>query len=80
MHLRENRIKLVDKKLVCFLPIGGDNQIVMLILVPQGLRKTVFNAYHASGVGGHLRINKTLAVLRLHFLWPNMRKDIISWV
>ena len=52
----------------------------MLIIVPQDLRRLVFDDYHASSVGGHLGINKTLVVLRLSFLWPDMRKDIIAWV
>ena len=52
----------------------------MLIIVPKDLQKTVFDAYHASGVGGHLGINKTLVVLRLSFLWTDMRKDIIAQV
>ena len=52
----------------------------MLIIVPKNLRKLLFDAYHASGVGGHLGINKTLVVMRLRFLWSDMRKDILIWV
>jgi len=40
----------------------------MLILVPTNLRKLLFNAYHTSGVGDHLGINKTLVVMRLSLL------------
>ena len=52
----------------------------MLIIVPASMRKLIFDAYHASGIGGHLGINKTLVVLRLRFLWPDIRKDVIAWV
>ena len=52
----------------------------MLLIVPQSLRKFIFDAYHASGIVGHLGINKTLVVIRLPFLWPDMRKDILRWV
>ena len=52
----------------------------MLIIVPKNLRKLIFDAYHASGVGGHLGISKILAVLRLRFLWSGMRNDILLWM
>ena len=40
----------------------------------------IFDAYHAGGIGGHVGINKTLLILRLRFLWPTMRRQIIAWV
>ena len=79
-HLRENRIQLIDNKLACYIPIGGTDRLVMLLIVPRGLRKIIFDAYHASGIGCHLGINKTLTTIRLRFLWPDLRKDVISWV
>ena len=54
--------------------------MVSIIIVPQGLIKLIFDAYHDSGVGGHIGINKTVLVLQLRFLWPNMRKTIIKCV
>ena len=79
-HLREKRIQLLHGKLTCYIPIGGNDRLVMLLIVPSGLRRIIFDAYHASGTGGHLGINTTLTVLRLRFLWPDMRSDILKWV
>ena len=79
-HLRENRIHWNYKKLVRLLPIGGDNRMVIMMIVPQGLTRLIFDAYHASGIGRHFGINKTLLVLRIRFLRPKMRKIIIKWV
>ena len=79
-HLREKHIKLLDDKLEFYVPIRSDDRFVMLMIVPQDLRRVIFDAYHASGVGGQLCVNKTLVVLRLRFLWPDIRKDIIAWV
>ena len=35
VHLRENRIHLLDNKLVWYIPIGGDNRLVKLIIAPK---------------------------------------------
>ena len=51
----------------------------MLIIVSQEMQRVTLNTYHVSGVGGHLGIIETLVVLRLYFVWPDMRKDSISW-
>ena len=80
MHLREDRVRFLGGKLVCHIPVGGENRFVCVLLVPNALRRILFEAYHASGTGGHLGINKTLIVLRLRFLWPKMRAQIIAWV
>lgn len=79
-HMRENRVQILDFKLVCYVPIGGTDRLVMLLIVPKGLRRLIFDAYHASGIGRHLDINKTLTVLRLRFLWRSIRRNVIAWV
>ena len=77
-HLRANRIKILNEKLVCYILIGGSNRLIMLIMVPPTLRKLIFDAYHTSGIGGHLGINKTVIVLRLRVIWPDIRKNVIA--
>ena len=52
----------------------------MLLIVPKGLHRLIFDAYHTNDIGGHLGFNKTLTVLRLRFLWPNIKKNVIAWV
>lgn len=79
-HLREQRIQLLDNKLVCYITSGGNNRLIMLMIVPKSLRRMIFDSYHASRIGGHLGINKTLTVICLRFFWPEMQKDIILWV
>ena len=37
IHLRENRIKIMDCKLACYIPIGGEKRFIMVLLVPKGL-------------------------------------------
>lgn len=71
---------MVDVKLACYISIGGELRFVLLLIMPSGLRRLIFDAHHTGGAGGHFKINKTLTVLRLHFLWICMRKEIITWV
>lgn len=80
IHLWEDRVRWSNGKMVCHIPVGGENSFVCVSLVPNGLRRILYEAYHASGLGGHLGINKTLIVLCLRFLWPHMRAQIIAWV
>ena len=77
IYLHEDIIRFVNAKLVRHIQVGGENRFVCVLLVPAGLRRILFDAYHANGIGGHLGINKTLVVLQLWFLWPNMRAQII---
>ena len=67
IHLRENCIILVKGKLTCHIPICGDARFVMLLLVPKGLRRLIFDVYYSGGIVGHVYVNKPLTVLRLIF-------------
>ena len=73
-------VRWLNGKLVCHIPVSGENRFVRVLLVPIGLRRILDEAYHASGAGGHMGIIKMLIVLRLRFLWPHMRAQIIAWV
>ena len=42
IYLPEQQIKRLDNKLICYIPVGRDNRLVMLLIVPQGLRKFIF--------------------------------------
>jgi hypothetical protein len=78
--LRESRISVVEGKLVVFQAVQNNTEFLMLIVVPSGLRRDVFSAYHASPSTGHMGIYKTLHRIRLRFFWPQCRKDITNWV
>ena len=80
IHLRENRIKLVEGILAWHITIGGDARFVILLLVPKDLVRLIFDAYYSGGISGHLCVIKTLTVLRLRFIWPSMRKETTTWV
>lgn len=58
MHLREGRIKFRNTKLLCFVPICGNTRFVTVMIVPHGLRRIVFDAYHSSGTGAHVKLIK----------------------
>ena len=79
-HSREGRVKWSNKKLICYIQIGGNNRMMAILLVSKGLNRLLFDAYHAGGIDGHLGINKTILVLCLRFLWTNTQKTIIAWV
>ena len=79
-YIRENRISMVEGKLVVFQPVQNNSEMLMLIVVPSSLRRDIFSAYHASPSSGHMGIYKTLHRVRLRFFWPHCRKDITDWV
>ena len=58
----------------------SSHRFLALIVVPTSLRRTVFVAYHALGVGAHMGGWKTMTIFRMRFYWPHMRKRILDWV
>jgi len=54
---------------------GGPKVVLPAILIPM-----VFEYFHASTVGGHLGIHKTIARIRKDFIWKGMDRDIAQRV
>ena len=79
-YIRQDRLSLLDGKLVVFQPVQNNQELLMLIIVPLSLRRDIFSAYHASPSTGHMGIYKTLHRIRLRFFWPLCRKDVTAWV
>ena len=79
-YVRQDRLSLVEGKLVVFQPVQNNTEMLMLIIVPLSLRRDIFSAYHASPSTGHMGIYKTLHRIRLRFFWPHSRKDVTDWV
>jgi hypothetical protein len=79
-YVRQDRLSLLDGKLVVFQPVQNNKEMLMLIIVPLSLRRDIFSAYHASPSTGHMGIYKTLHRIRLRFFWPFNRKDVTNWV
>ena len=79
-HLKKCLIGLVGNKLMLFKPLTMDTKYIGLIVVPQSLRRTLFDHFHVGPSGGHMGTYKTLFRLKMRFFWPNMREDIKNWV
>jgi len=80
MPLRHGEISWMNGRLTLSKPIEGNTSRLLLIIVPESLRRTVCNIYHASPAGGHVGQYKTLYRLRIRFFWPKMRTFIESFV
>jgi hypothetical protein len=58
--LRDNRMRMMNGKLVAMQPVSNCSQVLALIVAPLSLRRHLFSAYHASPVTGHMKEFKTL--------------------
>ena len=56
---------------------GSSSQ--MQLILPPCLVETVLTSLYDSPSGGHLGISKTLAKVREHFYWPQLREDVHQW-
>jgi hypothetical protein len=79
-YIRQERIAIVDQRLVVLQPVQNNTEQLMLIAVPQSLCRGVFSAYHATPIAGHMGVYKTLHRIRLRFFWPHSQKDVTNWV
>lgn len=65
--LRENRMKLLNGRIVIMTPIGSISRFLTLIVVPTKLRRTIFHAYQTTPMGAHMKRYKTLLIIRGRF-------------
>jgi hypothetical protein len=79
-YLRDNRISYQNGRLVAFQKLSASNRPLVLVIVPEGLQRIIFEAYHANPTSGHLGEYKTLHRIRLRFLFPDCRKKVKEWV
>lgn len=56
----------------------SDHQSTQLV-VPECLRKRLFDTTHAGPLSAHLGSQRTLLQLRQAYYWPGMRKDVVKW-
>ena len=49
------------------------------LLVPDALRRRLFDNAHSGPLAAHLGPDRTLAQLRPHYYWPGMTKDVTNW-
>lgn len=46
----------------------------------NSIREAVLQEVHKSALGGHSGIQGTYMRLKKNFYWPNMKKDVLTWV
>ena len=78
--LEKGLVAVVNDKLVYFKPILMNMKYVTLMIVPESLKKPLFNHYHAGPSAGHMGEYKTLYRMRMRFFWPGLRNDVKNWV
>src|SRR5208282_3116829 len=63
-------------------PIDGIYKINDLIFIPddRNLRTTILKEVHDSELAGHPGREKTFELLRRHFVWSNLFKDVQDYV
>jgi len=49
------------------------------LIVPNALKRRLFDQAHAGPLAAHLGSDKTLAQLRDSYYWPGMSKDVQAW-
>ena len=52
---------------------------VTQLLTPMSIRTEIFQQLHASRIGGHLGIRRTLLSVKQRFFWPRVKRDIEQW-
>jgi len=48
--------------------------------IDQEMKEKILQENHDSLLGGHRGMNKTYQAIRLHYQWPNMRRDVEEYV
>ena len=49
------------------------------LVVPEALRKRLFESAHSGSLAAHLGFDRTIAQLRPSYYWPGMAKDVTNW-
>jgi hypothetical protein len=69
-------IDMVNNCLCITYLVDGHTHLLLLVIAPYSLRRSMFTAYHDSPVCGRMGRYKTLFRLRQCFFWPSMRKFV----
>ena len=72
-------LKVHDGKLYRYLDSETSEPGRWQLVVPQSLRREVFEQVHGSPTCGHFGVKKTLARIREQFFWPSCRQSVEEW-
>jgi hypothetical protein len=78
--LLQGAIEWVNGRLCISHLVDRHSRLLLLIIVPASLRRTMFVAYHAAPTCGHMGRYKTLFRLRQRIFWPSMRNQVDNMV
>lgn len=70
---------LVKKGILHKVSVDQLGEPTLLMVVPTGLRRTVFEEAHSSILAGHFGSRKTLKKITNLFFWPQCSKDVTKW-
>ena len=79
-NLKAGQTTLLGEKLMLFKVLKMQSKDLLLIIVPESIRKVLFDNYHDGPSGGHMGEYKIIYRLCLWFFWTSMRKLIRDWV
>ena len=72
-------LKVQDGKLYRYLDSETSEPGRWQLVVPQSLRREVFEQVHGSPTCGHFGVKKTLARIRERVFWPSCRQSVEGW-
>ena len=72
-------LRVDDGKLYRYLDCETSEQGRWQLVVPQSLRREVFEQVHGSPTCGHFGVTKTLGRIRERFFWPACRLSVEEW-
>ena len=78
--LKEGIIKILNGELVLYKLILANHQYVVLIIVPQSLRRSVFSHFHSGPSGGHMGEYKSPYKKQPQLFFYKLRDNVKKWV
>ena len=51
-----------------------------LIVIPQNMRKEIFDTAHGTPISGHQGVEKTASRIKTNYWWYGIYADIIKWI
>ena len=72
-------LKMMDEVLYIQMETGPSKGKARLV-VPEAVRKQIFQHLHLHRLGGHLGETKVVAKAMLRFWWPGMKQDLARWI